>query len=665
MNRIISSEGSDLLRRATIGRYFLDNGCMEIFLDNIPAFRNKTGSDPSITIPIPYAHFYNSGFTIGSLPEQGSTIIVGKGVGDTYYFVSYLCEDPEFAPTINKGELLISANNSTKISLNQKSNLLIGSDSSNIFINTKTSAITTNFSSENKFTNGYRSINGEVRRDLSPNALISDDLKLYNDEYSDKLFLIGLDPTVPVNKNSAGVSKNPPFIENRELIYEFSNEYNVSDLYNESLLYSTGTKQPTDYKFINRRKSRTDTLSLGLYEPNFLMETVKGTVVDIFGNILDINRLPLQIGKNQLTINNSDSKTAYLNIRALERKSLAYHFEINARKDLDKSTLPDINSNANYARDRSRFFIDIDKEGQFKINVPASSNTGNIPLLTRYENFSTVSGLDNNNPNKLVFREDKIDIVHDSFAASEVIFNDDGSTKSINKGSIKIDDSGANAAPLDRITDSHIKHGTAYHDVLKTCYAHQSIDRLTYPGEWGQPDFMISKESLPVLENVVSSEIKISGSDANAGGRSGSINFDGSIDFNIGANTIDRQSLWLDTAGGIVANIGRDKNNTSAAISMDGHVYMQIGAMGVSSDSRFNVNNGEIGATLDIRVLNSGGRATLIRIDDNGISIMSPGNIAVHAGQNMKLTADADIEIEAESVIIQKRLVSKGTGGSI
>ena len=49
---------------------------------------------------------------------------------------------------------------------------------------------------------------------------------------------------------------------------------------------------------------------------------------------------------------------------------------------------------ADYGRQRSRFFIDIDKEGQFKLNVPASSEKGNVPILTRYENYSTINSFE-------------------------------------------------------------------------------------------------------------------------------------------------------------------------------------------------------------------------------------------------------------------------------
>lgn len=663
-----------LLKRATIVGYDLNNGSMSVQLTSTPSIKGK--NPKPFNLPIPHGLLYNNGIFIGSLPHIGSTVIVGQGVGGGYYFVSFYTEKASLIPHLNKDELRISAGDNSKITLSKTNDIFIGSNTNNVHINTSKNLITMSFDSSNNFTQGSRSITGAIKRDINRNAYISQDAKLTSDIYDSLFEVIGLDPSASTNSLISGPKKNPAFIENRELIYEFKNDSAIMDDFNESLLYGGKTFPNTDFTFPDRRKSRSDTLSLTLEYPNHLMEIIKGTVVDIFGNILDINRVPLPIGVDTATLKNdnknTDKKSAFLEIKELERKSIAFHFELNARKDLISSTtkqiiLPDINSNEDYARNRSRFFFDIDKEGQFKLNVPASSERGNVPLLSRYENYSTIGDEDNGNPNKLIFREDNLDILHDSFAASSTLMSNDGVSYATDKGSIKLLNNKADGAPLDRITKSHIKHGTAHHDILNTCYAHQSQNVLEYPNEWGTSTFPIQSVDIPILKNVVSKEINISGDNANAGGRSGSLNFDGSIELNIGANTIDRQSMWIDTAGGIVANFGRDLNNNSANICMDGNINLQIGAFGVTADSRFSKqNNGQLGSSLDIRVLNKGGRATLIRVDENGtVSIMAPGNIAVHSNKDLKLSADGNVEIDAEGVIIQGRPVNKETGGSI
>jgi hypothetical protein len=669
----IFDEEVGLLQRGAIVGYDSVTQVLKVQLTTVSDIK---GQHPlPIDVPAPHSLFYNNGLFIGTKPSIGTPIIVGLGSGGQYYFVSFLAEDLTVVPKLTDNELLIQSNDDTKISLyntkNTKNNILIGAPNNNIHINTNQNLITTNFYNENHFTLATRKVEGTIKRDLHPNTNFDPNSKVENDEYNDKLFTIGLDPTVRANSAVAGSNKNPAFIESRELVYEFQPTSNINDDLLESQLYSNNKLSSKSYTRPNRRLSRSDTLSLSLVAPNYLIETVKGTVVDIFGNILDLNRAPLPVGKDQNTLQSTstDKVASFKLIKELERKSLAYHFEINARKDLSskngKSVLPDINSNEDYARNRSRFFFDIDKEGQFKLNVPASSETGNIPLLTRYENYSTFGDDDNNNPNKLIFRDDGLDIFQDSFAAPN--FDINSGTFSLDMGTVKLSNDGNEAAPQDRITQSNIRHGTAYHDVMSTCYTHQLSSFIKPSGDKQNESFSASKvNEIPLLEKVVSDTINVGGPDANAGGRSGSINFDGSIDVNIGANTVDRQSLWLDTAGGVVANIGRDIKNMSAAISMNGDVFVQIGGMGVSTDSRFiKQNNGHIGAALDIRVFNSGLRVTLIRIDDEGIKIATPSNLVLHAGQGIAITSDANITIDCETLTLQGRAVKKVLGGSI
>jgi hypothetical protein len=168
------------------------------------------------------------------------------------------------------------------------------------------------------------------------------------------------------------------------------------------------------------------------------------------------------------------------------------------------------------------------------------------------------------------------------------------------------------------------------------------------------------------LSNLVSTKIKISGPDAKAGGRSGSINLDGSLEMNIGANTIDKQSLWLDTAGGIVANIGRDRNARSAIVNFDGDVFIQIGGFGVAAtDTRFTGINGKdivdtdgiahIGV-LDLRVF-AGGYAHMFRVDAKGVTIMTPSVLNLYGAQGINMKSDGPVSIDADNLYVNHRMV--------
>jgi len=681
-----------LLQRGSIDSYDPNTDTLTVLLNtsSLP----KPSSATKIKIPAPHSLFYNNGLYMGSFPVQGTPVVVGQSEGGAWHFVSFVAEDTTKVPSLSLGQLLLQANDATKLALDLQNNIQIGSDVNYIHIQTgnkntpKTNLITLNFQDENHINQGYREFGGIVKRDVGFNIYTNPDSKLEDDSIDSKYKPIGLDPQATANDTISGSSKNPPFVERREIVYEFQYKSDVRDDLYEVSRYS-GTVSPKTYTRPNRRKSRADTLSLSLVSPNYLLETVKGTVVDIFGNILDLNRNKLMgaIGTNPLGFSqNTDIATSYQKMRALERKSVAYHFEINARKDLSVQTgtstaaLLDYNSDTYNAKLlRSRFFFDVDKEGQFKLNVPASSETGNIPLPVRYENYSTVSTNDSNNPDQLWFRNDGLDILLDSIAAPRVSPGD-GAFSSTGHGSISLKDDSGDAGPLDRISSTssspvHIKHGTVHHDILNTCYMHQSNDRIGYVLGTNTTPWDISY--IVPLSKVVSDTIRLGGSGPpdqggpNAGGRSGAINMDGSLELNIGANTIDRQSLWLDTAGGIVANIGRDRQNNSAIVGMDGNLYIQVGGFTVSGDTRFVGSNGEMGApgtpaaVLDLRVATGGGTVAMLRIDSKGVTVMSPQDLNIIAKNNIRIQADSHIEIEADNVTIQQRVVTKIQGGSI
>lgn len=662
-----------LLQKGTIASYDPIKKTIKVQLNNNPVDLNRT---LPIEVELPHTLFYNNGLFIGTAPVVNTPVIIERCGDGKHYFVSFLSENKKKLPLLSEGELLIRANDNTKITLNLDNNISIGSSTNKININTKTSVITNNFINENHFTYANRKIEGLVKRDLKNNDKFSESLRLEDDSFDTQLSLVGLDPTASVNNISFGSNKNPPLVESRELIYEFQPTSNVSDDITESQKYNKISKDNNKYIPKYRRTSKADTLSLTLLEPNYLMETIKGTVVDVFGNILDLNRNPLPIGQNKatLTSESSDKIAAFKLIKELQRKSIAYHFEINTKKDLTNSSfpdtlfLPDFNSNADYSRNRSRLFLDIDKEGQFKLNIPASSEKGNIALLTRYENFSSVFIDQDGKPsNKLIVSDNNKDILQESFAST--VFNINAETSSNIKGSIKIISDETEITPKDRITNAHIRHGTAYHDILATCFAHQKNDFIKAvcldPSNSVFNSSEIDKWIKP-LKNVVSDTIYTSGPKANAGGRSGTINFDGSIEMNVGANTVDRQSLWLDTAGGLVANIGRDLQHNSAIVSMDGDMYLQVGGFGVNTDSRFKTKyNGKISGTLDIRVFHIGNMAHMIRIDESGIKILTPGNLSIHSQANIKITSNSSIDLNAETVTIQNRAVDKFSANSI
>ena len=636
-----------LLNEGTIENYNGD-GTVNLRLPNV---------DNLITASLPLSFSGPNGEFIGGYPSIGTSVAVSYGQGK-YYISSFLPTNKVFKNSLRNllteftpGSILIQTEKAAnRILLNPTSGISLGSPTANEQVDPKRGILSHNFQNEMAFTAAHRSIIGIIQRDIKENSTrnLSSSI-LDSHEYSDSLVTIGMDPSTATSVVSAGNSiRNLPLVENHEIIYEFQNfdngvTFTTDD--DEAERYIS-KKLPDRPSQVLRKDSRTDTFNLNLSNPNHLMETIKGTGVDLYGNILDLNRDIIPIGKlKDFNLNeNSDKKDAFKKIRALHRKSLAFHWEINARKQTGEDEVTQVEnptSIENYGRARSRFFVDIDKEGQFKINIPASSETGNVPVLARYETSSTIAasmGLITD-PNQLIKESNHRDILHQGFANAATIML---------KGNLD-----GYESPNDVLLNKPIKLGTAYHDIKKTILMHQNNNNERLINYFKTNETYLNKINYIDSEDIISDTVYVSGPKANAGGRSGTINMDGHLSLNLGANSSDRQSLWVDTAGGVVANIGRDLNGHSYKATLDGDLLMQIGSTGVIGDKRFDKeNNGLKAGVVDIRVVSGDGQLSIIRIDTNGMFLATPGRLEINSAQDLVLNSKANIILNGENVIM-------------
>lgn len=635
-------------RRATILKYNND-GTVQIALDEI----GLQQTDQQFNVSIPLAWAGPNGEFIGGFPVRGTAVLVSQSQGGQWFIESYLPSrgvftDQGLMGAYRDGRALMQVKGGNRLFVDAKLGIQAGDGDQYVHIDPNKQIFSHNFSADMSFTEAARSIDSVIKRDIKENSnrgIIGS--TLHSHVYDESLFTISMDPSAAVALKTIGETvRNPPLVEKRELNYEFADSFDYGSDTEEAVRFNN----PSSINKLDngRKESRADTLSLGLQFPNHLIETIKGTVVDAFGNILDLNRSALPIGKiDQLSLRkNADKEDAFARIRAQMRKSIAYHFEINARKPgaFNDTTggdgtapIPDVSDVTNYARNRSRFFIDIDKEGQFKINVPQSSETGNIPLLTRYENYSNLLAKQDatKDPNALVRNKDRQDIFLDSFATSAKI--------KLTASDAALD---GYEAPVDRVTDQPIKLGTAFHDITKAMSNFLP----------GAPTINLYENnpinSIEPYEKIVEDTIIVSGKDANGGGRSGLINMDGFCGINIGANTVDRQSLWLDCAGGIVSQIGKDKRGISHAMNLDGDLLIQIGGAGLgnTADSRFTDDIPRIGA-LDIRIMDGENPMTRIRIDNLGIRMATTGVLQLTGQQGILLSTQGPMTLNGERVV--------------
>ena len=652
-----------LLREGTVRRVDMRNGTMKVTINLSKSDVNPLGE---IDVPIIGGWAGPNGEFSGGYPAIGSTVWCGQGQGGRWAALTFAPSNDVFGnkttstttslqqnlmAALSPGRWVTQVKNNIRIIVDPKIGVQAGNPREYIQLDPGHDTYSNTFQQHLEFSNAARRISGVVKRDLVSNSNRNiTGSALTSHIYDEALTPIGLDPKT---RSAGSINRNPPFAEVREIIYEFSNSFGFTDDEREISIYDNNDEIPEIETTFNRRNSRADALSLSLVSPNQLIETIKGTVVDIYGNLVDINRSILPSGTvDALSFRNSegDKSQTFIRLREQSRKSLAYHMEINTRKadvsgfsDLKRSigdrsdTTKEPARPADYARNRSKFFFDIDKEGQFKMNVPASSEVGNVPLLVRYENYTTLKAVeDDSDPNKFRRNNTGQDIFLEGHGIGVIsLVGDSNDLESF-------------SAPTDRINDvGQIQLGTAYHNIQDTLQMHNRTE--------ADPVFFHPANSLntdvPVTGNVVSPEIIVSGDTANAGGRSGTISLDGFMNISIGANTIDRQSLWMDLAGGMVVNVGRDINNRSYQGRFDGDVLMQVGGATIANDSRFNeLNNGNRDGALDIRVV-QGGMMTIVRIDNKGVRIATPGGIDIVSRGKMRLKSiDNDIVMDARGI---------------
>jgi hypothetical protein len=508
-------------------------------------------------------------------------------------------------------------------------------------------------------------------------------------------------------------------MEERQIFLECGRKWQVGGYQDELKRRMEDSEVTAIGNYADRGARRSTVLGLSLTNPNELLEEVKGTLVDIFGNFVDINR--------EIIPGPSGEKPEDFLVSAMEklRHTVAFHMELNTRKgwryDEEYSNtkkpivlkgFPDPLSVANNARDRSRWFVDIDKEGLTKVNIPATSETGNIPVLARYETSSVIevddSGIPQKkvreNPSLLYRNEANRDIFHDQFGPGGIKILDSNEKPNINNRLAGESGNWLDGAGDRKTQPKYIEAGTAFHDITQTALTllKESInivasdmveDNPPTPEEDPQAVSSEVDPRVPKADPIPAARDPKTGlvsGQPNAGGRSVQANLDGSLEMSVGANTVDRVSLTLDTAGAIVSRLGRDRFGRSIVMQADGTIAIEVGGfdfIGENSsdgaDSRFvgrgdgrktalpgdptRFKSGKIVIRLRRANASSSGpdednADNLLVLDETGMTIHSAGRMNFLSDMDMTLESKSRITLEAPKVQIYKdmpRFVTK------
>ncbi len=181
------------LRLGKITGYDLSRGVAKVKLSNTS---EVTGKSMEITIPIPNSFFSNDKMFVGGLAAINTSIVCARGEGTSWYFVSFLISNPRTLPALTPGTLLLQSSPTTKITLDVKDNINIGSGTSKIHIDTSKGLASSNFNNKFSFTEASREVNGVIKRDIKPLKQFPGSLKLTSDDYDPYLYTISLDPLI-------------------------------------------------------------------------------------------------------------------------------------------------------------------------------------------------------------------------------------------------------------------------------------------------------------------------------------------------------------------------------------------------------------------------------------------------------------------------------------
>ena len=167
-----------------------------------------------------------------------------------------------------------------------------------------------------------------------------------------------------------GGKRNPALSEYRLVI----NEISETDYFRGWDVESSLVRADKVSKFSSDREIRSISQENALHlAPHQLIEVIAGNIVNSRGEVLDSNYGRVSIGNSVGHPGGSDFAKEYEEARLKSRRGIGYHFQMSTNS---------LSSEISNSQDNLIFSID--KEGTLKVNIPSTSDTGNIP----YPNFA-------------------------------------------------------------------------------------------------------------------------------------------------------------------------------------------------------------------------------------------------------------------------------------
>jgi hypothetical protein len=293
-------------------------------------------------------------------------------------------------PDVQDNEAFLRGNKGASISMLESGDILTtvsGGAGSYIRNNGPKTAHTLVSEVSTSYTQAGRTISGGVSR-ISPIVRSQSqrespmEIPLFADTfYSQLAEPKGFFSGSPVRLQTIGKAlRNPELSEYRHVINEFSTDSMFTG-FDDEVQRLKGTLKLFSYSDgYKRNREPNNALHMAEHE---LIEIIGGNLLDIHGNVLDLNYRELSYGGPESKVPDKKIEYNYDKAKRLSRRGVGYHFQLSTNSKKSDPSRYDTN-----------FAFDIDKEGIFKLNVPKSTNTGNVPFVS---NADYTSGGDNVN----------------------------------------------------------------------------------------------------------------------------------------------------------------------------------------------------------------------------------------------------------------------------
>jgi len=280
-------------------------------------------------------------------------------------------------PNVKEGDLYLRGDRGAEISLLGTGDISIkGVNGGGTYIKKidgRTSMLNTS-SDIIQYSSAGRVVSGPVRRmsgairNLYPSPDISEIPLFADPDYAknakSKGFFLS---EIPMKRSYRSRKRNPEISEYRMVINEFSSDSMFTGFDDEAQRVDGSIGMYDNSETFRRNREQGNTLHLAEHE---LIEVIGGNLVDINGNVLDINYRPLSYSDGN-RVPRSDIDINYDRARRISRRGVGYHFQLSTNT-----------KSSDLSESKSNFVFDLDKEGLLKINIPSSSDTGNIPFVS-------------------------------------------------------------------------------------------------------------------------------------------------------------------------------------------------------------------------------------------------------------------------------------------